>query len=287
MRYEPLVRKYAEKYGVESYVPLLLAKMMQESGGRLPDVMQSSESLGLPRNAITDPEYSIDVGVKYFAGIIKKTKGDVKLALQSYNFGQGFIDYALKRGGYSKAVAVEFSNMMAAKMGWSRYGDINYVSNVLRYLENDSGGSGTVSAAAPGSVSSYGFMRPVSGHITSPFGYRIHPITGERKLHEGLDFTCQKQYIPIRVAKSGKVVRAGWENPNDHGQGYGQRVYVEHGKGQVTVYAHLSKILVSVGQTISQGQTVGNCGNTGGSKGIHLHFEIHIDGRKVNPAPYL
>jgi hypothetical protein len=137
-RYEPLVRAAAEKYGVPGYVELLLAKMMQESGGRLPDVMQSSESIGLPRNAITNPAVSIDVGVRYFASVLKKAGGDVKLALQSYNMGTGFIDYAKKRGGYSKAVAIEFSNMMAAKMGWSRYGDVNYVDNVLRYYKGGS-----------------------------------------------------------------------------------------------------------------------------------------------------
>lgn len=138
LRYEPLVMAAAVKYGVEEHVQLLLAKMMQESGGRLPDVMQSSESIGLPRNTITDPAVSIDVGVSYFAEVLKKADGDVKLTLQSYNFGIGFIDYAKKRGGYSKENAVAFSNMMAAKNGWRRYGDINYVDNVLRYLKNTS-----------------------------------------------------------------------------------------------------------------------------------------------------
>lgn len=138
LRYEPLVMAAAVKYGVEEHVQLLLAKIMQESGGRLPDVMQSSESIGLPRNTITDPAVSIDVGVSYFAEVLKKADGDVKLTLQSYNFGIGFIDYAKKRGGYSKENAVAFSNMMAAKMGWRRYGDINYVDNVLRYLKNTS-----------------------------------------------------------------------------------------------------------------------------------------------------
>ncbi|MGM0874728.1 MAG: lysozyme family protein [Bacillota bacterium] len=141
MRYEPLVTKYAQKYGIESYVQLLLAKIMQESGGRLPDVMQSSESIGLPRNTIVDPEFSIDVGVKYFASVLKSAKGDIKLALQSYNFGGGFIPYAQERGGYSKEVAVAFSNMMASKLGWSRYGDVNYVDNVLRYLSGGVGDS--------------------------------------------------------------------------------------------------------------------------------------------------
>lgn len=139
LRYQPLVELYAKKYGVESYVPLLLAKMMQESGGRLPDVMQSSESLGLPMNTITDPEVSIDVGIRYFASVLKDAGGDVKLALQSYNFGGGFIPYANARGGYSKPVAVAFSQMMAAKQGWARYGDVDYVDHVLRYLKYPAG----------------------------------------------------------------------------------------------------------------------------------------------------
>lgn len=137
LRYEPLVRKYAEKYGVEDYVGILLAKMMQESGGRLPDVMQSSESIGLPRNTISDPELSIDVGVRYFASVIKKANGDIKLGLQSYNFGTGFIDWANARGGYSKENVIAFSNMMAAKLGWDRYGDIHYVDHVLRYYKEE------------------------------------------------------------------------------------------------------------------------------------------------------
>lgn len=144
MRYEPLVTKYAKQYGVEQYVPLLLAKIQQESGGMLPDVMQSSESIGLPPNSITNPETSIDVGIRYFAGIIKQANGDVKLALQSYNFGSGFIPYAAARGGYSKENAIAFSNMMAAKMGWNRYGDVNYVDNVMRYLNTPAmGGVGS------------------------------------------------------------------------------------------------------------------------------------------------
>jgi cell wall-associated NlpC family hydrolase len=146
-RYEPAVAAAAKKYGLsENYVPILLAKMMQESGGRLPDVMQSSESIQLGRNAIKDPMVSIDVGVKYFSEVLKEANGDVKLSLQSYNFGKGFISYANKRGGYSKENAVAFSNMMAAKKGWRRYGDINYVDHVLRYYEGNVGNSATANA---------------------------------------------------------------------------------------------------------------------------------------------
>lgn len=275
-RYEPLVRQASNKYGVESHVNLLLAKIMQESGGLLPDVMQSSESLGLPRNTINNPAVSIDVGVQYFAGIIKQTKGDVKLALQSYNFGTGFIPYALKRGGYSKRVAIEFSEMMASKQGWDRYGDVNYVDNVLRYLEVET---------AP--VSAFGFIKPIIGKITSNFGYRIHPITNEPKLHAGTDFSCGQRPVPIKAAKEGKVITAGWQDPNNHKAGYGQRVIIKHSNGLETSYAHLSKISVQSGQKVSQGQQIGNCGTTGSSTGMHLHFELSVNGKKEDALAYL
>lgn len=132
--YEPLVRRYAAENGIEDYVYVILALIMQESGGRYLDVMQASESLGLPPNTITDPEYSIQIGVSYFAGRLRNAGFDLKLALQAYNFGNAFIPYALDRGGYSKENTIAFSEMMARRMGWVRYGDVNYVDNVLRYI---------------------------------------------------------------------------------------------------------------------------------------------------------
>ncbi|WP_420912514.1 lysozyme family protein [Listeria floridensis] len=92
-RYRPLFEKYAKKYGVEKLVNILMALTMQESGGRVPDVMQSSESLGLPPNTITDPEQSIDAGVRHFKAVYTSAKSDVDLALQAYNFGGGFITW--------------------------------------------------------------------------------------------------------------------------------------------------------------------------------------------------
>lgn len=135
--FEPIVRKYAIENRIENQVDLILAMIMQESGGRGLDVMQSSESQGLPVNTITDPETSIKVGVKYFAERYFQANGDVKLALQSYNFGAGFIDWAVPRGGYNKENAVSYSTMMAREKGWSRFGDINYVDNVMRYVRRD------------------------------------------------------------------------------------------------------------------------------------------------------
>ena len=144
--YDPLIRQYAAQHGISEYVELIKAVMMQESGGRGSDPMQASESGYNPRypntpGAITDPEYSIDVGIQTLADSLNAAQVEnpidmehIKLALQGYNFGNGYISWAQNNyGGYSYANAVEFSTMMAERMGWSGYGDTQYVSHVLRY----------------------------------------------------------------------------------------------------------------------------------------------------------
>lgn len=282
LRYQPLVEKYAQKYGIPTYVQLLLAFMMQESGGRLPDVMQSSESLGFVPNTIQDPEQSIDVGVRYFASNLKAAGGNMKTALQAYNFGAGFIPYAKAHGGYSKEVAVAFSTMMAKKQGWDGYGDVNYVDNVLRYYTG-------ASYAGDIPINSLGFSLPLGKEmpITSPFGVRIDPITGIATSHDGVDFSCNHEAIPVYAAKAGTVRIAAWNNPNDHTAGLGQRIYMEVGGGMEIIYGHLSELLVKPGQKIEQKQMIGKCGSTGRSTGMHLHFEVHMNGAKVNPMQFI
>jgi hypothetical protein len=136
LNYQPLLHKFAVKYGVSSYEQFLLAQMMQESGGQGGDPMQASESLGLPPNTITNPEQSIDTGVRHFATVLKLANGDLKLATQSYNFGTGFIQYAKDHGGYSKENVIAFAQMMAKKYSWKSYGDIDYVEHVFRYYDS-------------------------------------------------------------------------------------------------------------------------------------------------------
>lgn len=144
--YEPLIRQYANQYGIGEYVELIKAVMMQESGGRGLDPMQSSESgynTRYPRepNGITDPEYSIQCGVQAIKSCLVSAgvenpidMQNIKLALQGYNFGNGYISWAKSNyGGYTAANAAEFSDMMAQRMGWSSYGDKQYVPHVLRY----------------------------------------------------------------------------------------------------------------------------------------------------------
>ncbi|WP_408895241.1 lysozyme family protein [Paenibacillus taichungensis] len=134
LRYEPLVRKYLELKGLDQLTQLVLALIMQETGGRYLDVMQSSESLGLPPNTLTDPELSIKVGIDHFAAVYASAGGDINLTLQAYNFGGGYIKYAKENGGgYTKENALAFSQMMAKKKGWERYGDPLYVDHVMRY----------------------------------------------------------------------------------------------------------------------------------------------------------
>ncbi len=144
--YEPLIRQYARQYGIEEYVELIKAVMMQESGGQGSDPMQASEcgyNTRYPNtpNGITDPEYSIDVGIQNLAACLREAgvespvdMNNIKLALQGYNYGNGYISWAKENyGGYTYANAVEFSTMMAERNGWSGYGDKEYVSHVLRY----------------------------------------------------------------------------------------------------------------------------------------------------------
>lgn len=131
-----------------------------------------------------------------------------------------------------------------------------------------------------------GFVRPISGAVTSSFGMRTHPITGKQKLHAGVDFGCSIGE-PVPASKAGKVIFSAWQNANDHGAGYGQYVRIDHGGGYVTTYAHLSRLMASVGDTVQAGNVIGECGSTGGSTGPHLHFEIIINGNPVDPLPFV
>lgn len=121
---------------------------------------------------------------------------------------------------------------------------------------------------------------PVNAPITSDFGWRIHPIYGTRRLHAGTDFGVDEG-TPVHAADGGVVVEAGWIS------GYGYTVIIDHGNGMSTLYAHNSDVAVSPGQTVSKGQVVSYSGNTGGSTGPHLHFEVRINGEPTDPMGYL
>jgi murein DD-endopeptidase MepM/ murein hydrolase activator NlpD len=130
------------------------------------------------------------------------------------------------------------------------------------------------SSSAPGELA-----RPVPGRVSSGFGKRIHPISKTVKMHNGVDMNAN-QGDRIIASENGVVILSGVKG------GYGNTVMIDHGGGMVTLYAHQSKLGVSVGQQVTRGQTIGWIGSTGQSTGPHLHFEVRINGRPVNPVGY-
>lgn len=120
------------------------------------------------------------------------------------------------------------------------------------------------------------FIRPVSGEITSGFGYRMHPIFKVVRFHTGIDIACSYG-TPIRAAGSGTVVFSGWR------RAYGLTVIIDHGNGVATLYAHCSRVYVSEGEKVEAGQVIAEVGSTGLSTGPHLHFEVRRYGTPINP----
>ena len=125
------------------------------------------------------------------------------------------------------------------------------------------------------------FMWPSNTtRVTSPYGYRIHPVTGRQKFHSGVDIGAPYG-TNIYAANSGTVVVAGYNTG-----GYGNYVIINHGGGYSTLYAHCSSLRVSRGQQVQRGQVIANCGSTGMSTGPHIHFEIQLNGKTTNPMQY-
>jgi len=128
-----------------------------------------------------------------------------------------------------------------------------------------------------------GFIRPVPGPITSPFGYRTDPITGATAFHSGIDFGASCG-TPIKAAATGTVFQVVREAASG---GYGNMTIIKHGGNIATLYGHQSSIVVSPGQIVLIGQVIGYVGSTGKSTGCHLHWEVRVSGAPVNPAAYL
>jgi murein DD-endopeptidase MepM/ murein hydrolase activator NlpD len=152
-----------------------------------------------------------------------------------------------------------------------------FIAEANALAAQDSRIRGQLAAAqAPGDTtpSSSGLIWPVSGPVTSPFGYRWG------RLHAGIDIGVPYG-TPIHAAAAGTVVIAGWVD------GYGNYTCIDHGGGMATCYGHQSRFAVSTGAQVGQGQLIGYVGNTGHSFGAHLHFEVRINGNPVDPLGYL
>lgn len=241
----PKLEAEAKKQGLEAYVEIIKAKTMQESGGnyvRYPDVMQASESLGKPIGYIKNVDQSITQGVKYFGSILKRTKGDIKMALQSYNFGGGFIDYCMKNGGkYTKELAWSFAEAQVKKYGRiSRidpgYGDSSYVDHVLRYYDgalpsgeceggSDAGGGASSCPSDTSRAGKKSYQTSSGKELIDLKSYKdksyygLTIVGGTSKVRPG---TAECLVSALKIYGKKVNVTSGWRpgDPNWHGTGW-------------------------------------------------------------------
>lgn len=166
-----------------------------------------------------------------------------------------------------------------AEMSTSRVKESKTDNEVNAVTPSSNASSKPVMNAPKEKDTSSGWIMPARGRLTSPYGWRTHPVYGGQRFHKGVDIAGSG---PIIAARSGKVVTATYNS------GLGYYVKIDHGDGYQSVYSHMQPNLsVSVGQEVSQGQQVGIMGTTGTSTGVHLDFQIIKNGSNVNPAPYI
>ena len=158
------------------------------------------------------------------------------------------------------------------------------IYNLIRYGAS-TGTDGWIPGAEVPFIGADGFCSPVGSgwesRVTSEFGYRSDPFTGQSSGHTGIDIAVPMG-TPVRAALPGVVTTATY-----NAGGYGYYVKIDHGSGMVTLYAHNSKLLVKAGDTVEAGDMVSLSGSTGRSTGPHLHFEVRVNGQQVNPRSYL
>ncbi len=177
---------------------------------------------------------------------------------------------------------------------YSEYGITNQMSKlqdaqlVLEHISNTLVKLGALSSEIYSDTNKYVSLMehvptlwPAQGRLTAGFGWRHDPLfPGRWEFHKGIDI-ANRWGTPVYAAAAGKVVWAGWNG------GYGKSIVIDHGNGIKTVYAHLEKIEVRIGEIVKKGQEIGKMGSTGRSTGPHLHFEVHVNGIAVDPLRYL
>lgn len=283
------LEKYTKLYGISDYIGLAYALIMVENPGTdgTDDIMQSSESAGHPGPGYLTGEASVNQGCKHLAQQIKNGQDqnvDIWGVMQGYNFGSAYIPWLSNRGGVNTTDLAEVYSrtVVAPSLGNTTGATYPYVNAVSQadgrtYLYVN-GGNFHYAAMIRQYVKvneSSGYVIPISKPVTvtSEFGYRYHPITGSYELHNGIDLVNGNATTPIYASAAGEVVIAG-----SYPDWYGNYVVIKHADGLYTGYAHQSQLRVSVGDTVNQGQQIGNMGTTGPSTGPHLHFQFFTNG---------
>lgn len=298
------LEKYTKLYGISDYIGLAYALIMVENPGTdgTDDIMQSSESAGYPGPGYLTGEASVNQGCKHLAQQIKNGQDqnvDIWGVMQGYNFGSAYIPWLSNRGGVNTTDLAEVYSrtVVAPSLGNTTGATYPYVNAVSQadgrtYLYVN-GGNFHYAAMIRQYVKvneSSGYVVPISKPVTvtSEFGYRYHPITGSYELHNGIDLVNGNATTPIYASAAGEVVIAG-----SYPDWYGNYVVIKHSDGLYTGYAHQSQLRVSVGDTVNQGQQIGNMGTTGPSTGPHLHFQFFTNGPWptnsdfINPREYI
>lgn len=283
------LEKYTKLYGISDYIGLAYALIMVENPGTdgTDDIMQSSESAGYPGPGYLTGEASVNQGCKHLAQQIKNGQDqnvDIWGVMQGYNFGSAYIPWLSNRGGVNTTDLAEVYSrtVVAPSLGNTTGATYPYVNAVSQadgrtYLYVN-GGNFHYAAMIRQYVKvneSSGYVVPISKPVTvtSEFGYRYHPITGSYELHNGIDLVNGNATTPIYASAAGEVVISG-----SYPDWYGNYVVIKHSDVLYTGYAHQSQLRVSVGDTVNQGQQIGNMGTTGPSTGPHLHFQFFTNG---------
>lgn len=230
--------------------------IMREDYKRMKDAQKKAEEIAMLEERIANEKRSLDSTRKVLLRQQKVLKYDI-----SYN--KKMINKLKTNRAYYERSEAELARQSASLQ--------NMIAN-------------KTSTTSPAVTVTTSFMRPVGGPITSPFGYRTHPIFHSRIFHSGIDIGAGYGSA-IKSANTGKVIMAGWYG------GYGKVVIIDHGviRGQpiTTLYGHMSVINVAQGQNVTKGQIIGKVGTTGYSTGPHLHFEVRVNGQPRNPMNYL
>jgi murein DD-endopeptidase MepM/ murein hydrolase activator NlpD len=181
-------------------------------------------------------------------------------------------------GGPGAAVRQDlFANALADAV--ARGGGLGLADGIVRSLGGGSAPARPAPLPAPGAPA-LAAAAPVEGRVTSAFGGRTDPFTGLPATHRGVDYGAPEG-TPIVAAAPGRVVFAGPRG------GYGNSVEIDHGNGLVTLYAHAAEVGVRAGETVEAGQAIATVGETGRATGPHLHFEVRLEGRPVDPSKVL
>ncbi|MBW8384345.1 MAG: peptidoglycan DD-metalloendopeptidase family protein [Youngiibacter sp.] len=201
----------------------------------------------------------------------KKKYSEKLAALRDIEYSK---NQALSRlSAEEKAIASEIGDIIEENAALEKE-----IQNLIRASSSSSNAPAPSNNAAEAPSSE--FIRPVSGRVSSPYGWRIHPILGYSKFHTGIDFAAASG-TAVKAVKGGVVILAKYNSS------YGNYIIVDHGNGISSLYAHLKGFNTSLGSRVSQGQTIGFVGSTGMSTGPHLHFEIRVNGDHVNPENYI